>query len=751
MKAHSPITFNRILRLWHIILDRFAVPEMNESEGLDYWRSRMLQHLVAVSVIVGLFVLIPSVIFLLGSGYWPLAVFDLAAYVVLAGLLMVPSLTYRTRVAIILTTMYALGVWVTAQLGVMSGGPVWLFSFAVIAGTLLGFKSAVFAIVINALTLTLFGLLHFNGDAAAGQPAPASVFRAITAACNFIFLNGMVAFSVAGLTRGLQAVLLRARQANDNLVKEVDVRKQTERFLKASEEKYRLLAENLSDILWSLDMKLNITYISPAAATLLDWSVEELTGRNVADVLSDDTLEEASTLIEALLSESEQSGGFNKAATLNIEMRCKDGRYLQMETRGAFLQGEDGQPVGIIGISRDISGRIQAQKEKEALQARLAQSKKMEAIGLLASGVAHDLNNVLSGIVSYPDLLLLDLSEESPLRKPLEMIRQTGNKAAEIVQDLLALARRNVQEMNTVSINTVIEEHLSSAEHKELLTRYPGVEVRAELTPQPVYIKGSTVHLKKSLLNLVINAIEAQPQDGAVTIRLKTCTFERPPRNPSQMPPGTYACLEVSDSGVGIPEEDLQRIFEPFFTRKVMGRSGSGLGMAVVWGTVQDHNGYIFVESEEMKGTTFTLYFPATDDLPTPSQDNVPLAGYLGNGETVLVVDDVAEQREIAAGILVRLGYKAVTVASGEEAVDYLKRSPFSVDAVLLDMIMPGMDGLDTFEAISELRAGIKALIASGFSETERVRTALRIGVGAYVRKPYMLQDIGFALRKILS
>ena len=751
MKTHSLITFNHILRWWNAILERFAVPGMEKGEGLDYWRSRMLQHVVAVGFIIGLFVLVPTVIFLLYAGYWQLAVFDTAVYVAFVGLMMIPSLTYRTRAAIILLTMYSLGAWILATLGIMSGGPVWLFSFAVMAGILLGFRAAVVAILINALTLSLFGLLRFHGFVAIGQPVYPSLSRALTSGFNFLFLNAMVALSVAGLTRGLQLVVIRAREARDNLVKEVDVRKQTERFLKASEEKYRLLAENLSDILWSLDMDFNISYISPAATSLLGWPVEELTGRNMVDVLAAESSEKALTVIDELLAESEKSGDLNKTATLTIDMLCKDGSTLKMETRGAFLLGEDGRPIGIIGITRDISRRIQAQKENEALQARLAQSKKMEAIGLLASGVAHDLNNVLSGIVSYPDLLLLDLPEESPLRKPLETIRQTGNKAADIVQDLLVLARRNVQELNTVSINTVVEEHLNSPEHMDLLVRYPGVDILTALAPHIANIKGSSIHLKKALMNLVINAAEAQPQGGHITIRSSNHMFDHPPQDVSQMPPGRYVCLEVSDSGVGIPEDDLQRIFEPFFTRKVMGRSGSGLGMAVVWGTVEDHNGYISVHSEELKGTTFKLFFPVTEDKLSVPREAITVDRYLGNGETVLVVDDVIEQREIAADILNRLGYMAYTAASGEEAIDFLKRDAPPVDAVILDMIMPGMDGLDTFKAIRELHADMKALIASGFSETGRVRKALDLGVGAYVRKPYILQDIGSALRKILS
>ncbi len=427
MKTHSRKTFNLILRWWDALLERFTTPGIKAEEGLAYWRSRVLQHLVAVTLLTGMAILGPTVTMLLRSGYWLLALLDTLIYLVVITLMMIP-MGYRTRVFISLAGFYAVGASITINLGVVSGGPLWLFAFAVIAGILIGFKSAVAAILINAVTLTLLGGLQAEGLIASGQPFFPSMARVMVTGANFLFLNALVAFSIAGLTQGLQSVIIRARIARDELAKEVDARKQTERFLKASEEKYRLLAENLSDILWSTDMDLNITYISPAAMVLLGWSAEELKTMSVSDVLSSSSAGKAVTLIDELLGDAETKGDFRRAATFGLEMRCKDGSTLQVETRAAFLLGEDRRPIGIIGISRDISRRIRAQKEKEDLQSRLMQSKKMEALGLLASGVAHDLNNVLSGIVSYPDLLLLDLPVESPLRKPLETIRQTATR-----------------------------------------------------------------------------------------------------------------------------------------------------------------------------------------------------------------------------------------------------------------------------------------------------------------------------------
>jgi len=235
-----------------------------------------------------------------------------------------------------------------------------------------------------------------------------------------------------------------------------------------------------------------------------------------------------------------------------------------------------------------------------------------------------------------------------------------------------------------------------------------------------------------------------------LTIKTANCYLDRPISGFDQVREGDYVVLSVSDTGEGIPASDVKRIFEPFYTKKVMGRSGTGLGLAVVWGTVKDHLGYINVESEEGKGTTFTLYFPVTREDATPEQVSISASEYMGNGESVLVVDDVKEQRNLANTMLKKLNYKVDTVSSGEEAVEYLKQN--SVDLVVLDMIMdPGMDGLDTYHKILEIHHQQKAIIVSGFAETERVKEAQSLGAGAYVKKPYVLEKLGLAVKKELD
>ena len=250
-------------------------------------------------------------------------------------------------------------------------------------------------------------------------------------------------------------------------------------------------------------------------------------------------------------------------------------------------------------------------------------------------------------------------------------------------------------------------------------------------------------------MNLVSNAAEAQSSCGKIVISTHNKYIDIPIKEYEEIREGDYAVLEVADNGTGIADEDLSRIFEPFYSKKVMGRSGTGLGMAVVWGSVQDHNGYINVESTVGEGTTFYLYFPVIREKRLKEKDLISIEDYMGNNESILVVDDIKEQREIATNLLSRLNYSVSAVSSGEAALEYLKTN--TADLLLLDMIMdPGIDGLDTYKKILTYHPRQKAVIASGFSETDRVKEAQKLGVGQYIKKPYTLEKIGIAVKEEL-
>lgn len=404
----------------------------------------------------------------------------------------------------------------------------------------------------------------------------------------------------------------------------------------------------------------------------------------------------------------------------------------------------------IVRRDKEMSERKLAEQERKRLEIQVQRAQRMEALGTLAGGVAHDLNNILGAIISYPELILLDLPENSRIRAPLLAIQKSGQKAAAIVQDLLTMARRGVMESTVMNLNQTVSEYLRSPEHESLQSLHPQVVFEANLAPDLLDIGGSAVHLSKTVMNLVFNAAEAMPEGGKVIITTRNRYLDKPISGYDHVQEGEYVIFTVADTGIGISPRDLGRIFEPFYTKKVMGRSGTGLGMAVVWGTVKDHNGYIQVESVEGRGTTFTLYFPVTRQARQEDDQGLSLQDYMGNGESILVVDDIKEQRELAAEMLGKLGYAVTAVASGEEAIAYMRNS--QADLLLLDMIMEGgIDGLETYRRILELHPAQKAIIVSGFSETHRVKEAERLGVGAYVKKPFVLKKIGLALKAELN
>jgi len=390
-------------------------------------------------------------------------------------------------------------------------------------------------------------------------------------------------------------------------------------------------------------------------------------------------------------------------------------------------------------------------EEKERIQQDLQQAKRMESIGILAGGVAHDLNNILAGVVGYPELLLRKLPPESELRQPLEAIHDSGRRAAMVVADLLTVARSVARVWELCDLNVLVQECFESPEFKRLRVDYPRVSFLQCLEASMAGIRCSPVHLKKSLMNLVMNGAEAVEEDGEVAVATMNRLVEEGLGEgvPGHLDPGFYVVLEVRDTGAGISASDLAHIFEPFYTRKIMGRSGTGLGLTVVWNTVRDHAGGVVVASGS-GGSSFRLFFPVARETGEGEGGKTGEDYRALHAAHVLVVDDEPQLRDLAAHMLEELGYTVSTVSSGEEAVASVRNHP--VDLLLLDMIMePGMNGRQTYQKILSLKPGTRAVIASGFSESEEVRQTLRLGAAVFLPKPYALEQLGRAVKQALE
>jgi PAS domain S-box-containing protein len=537
----------------------------------------------------------------------------------------------------------------------------------------------------------------------------------------------------------------KRKEELEQINRELEGARQT---LAEREQRYRMLTGNLPGIVYRIDLESNnnLTFFNDMLFPMTGYIDEELKQAKVC-ALESVIIQEDSGIVIADVENS-----ISKMQPFEIEYRVKhkDDEVRHFLERGRPVYDSSGELKYIDGVILDVTEREAAETERKKLESQLQRAQKMEAVGTLAGGVAHDLNNILSGIVGFPELLLLQIPEDSPLRNPILIIQKSGERAAAVVNDLLTLARRGVASAEVVNLNDVISNYLESPEFERLRSDYPGVNLETSLDPNLLNIMTSPVHISNVVMNVISNAAEAIYNNGTVRIATECRYLDRPVSGYDHVSDGDYVVFAISDNGKGISRDDIDKIFEPFYTKKKMGRSGTGLGLAVVWGVVKDLNGYIDVKSTDGKGTTFTLYFPVSREDSAKIKSKFSLDSLMGKGESILVIDDVIEQRQIASGMLEALGYATASVSSGEDAVEYVKNNP--VDLLVLDMIMdPGMDGLDTYEKIIELRPGQKAILASGFSDTHRVKEAQKLGAGSYVKKPYTMEKIGIAVKSELE
>lgn len=529
-------------------------------------------------------------------------------------------------------------------------------------------------------------------------------------------------------------------RSNETLLKEINSREQSERALHESQAKYRDLVQYAPAGIYEFDMQtLRFVSVNDVMCEYSGYSEEEFLELDPLELISEDSRDVFTDLITDVFA--------NKPSEISTEYKIKgkNQRELWVVANARFFY-EDDRPVRAMAVVHDLTAVRKGEEERRKLESQLQNAKRLESLGALAGGVAHDLNNILSGIVSYPDLLLLDVDEGSDLYAPLMAIKKSGEKAAGIVQDLLTLARIEVASKKIVNLNRVVDEYLTSPEFTKLSAASPEVTLQTRFSDDLLNISGSDIHLFKIVMNLVTNAVDASPAGGDVIISTRSVYLDKPYTGVETIPEGEYTVLAVEDNGIGISEADLEHIFEPFYSKKKMGRSGTGLGMSVVWGTTKSHEGFVDIRSEEGAGTTVSLYFPAFRQAPETAPESARIDDYLGRGESILVIDDSAEQRDLACRMLQRIGYQVEGAENGEQAVAMIREKTY--DLLVLDMIMdPGWNGLETYRAVLDIAPHQKAIIASGFAETEMVKKTRQLGAGHYIKKPYSLEKIGLAVR----
>jgi len=726
---------------------------MTELDEIQSVRELYLRRLLFLCAVIGLPLLVVGIREAVEIGRGPASWLYLALYVPVAvTAIFQKRIPFAVKTLVLVGAFFALAVHNLFHYGYGGTNAGVLLTVCVLMTVLLGQTFGIAAMVGGLASFIAVGAAMVTGAASVSidlSVVSRQPIAWISASGTFLLLAGTAVLIPGRLQRDLVRSLRSLKDqseklatSNAELEREVLERQKAEEALRESEKRFRTLFEYAPDAFYINDLEGRILDGNRAAEALIGRDRREIIGRTFVEAGLVDPNYQSKAL--HLLQQGVE-GLPTGPDELPLKRRDGEAGWIEVVTVPMDM---DGKRV-ILGTARDITARKHAEQEARTLEARLQRAQKMEAMGLMAGGVAHDLNNILSGIVSYPELMLMDPSLPDSARKGLETIQASGTRAAAVVSDLLTVARGVAVGKEPMDLNEAVQQYLETPEHQDLARGNPSTELTLDLAGDLLPIQASPVHVKKVLMNLVTNAFEAVGHGGRVTVSTVNRAADRPMRGYDRVRPGEYAVLTVADSGPGIDSVDLERIFEPFYTKKAMGRSGTGLGLAVVWNILQDHEGYIDVKTGET-GTSFDLYFPVTREEAGELETEVPLGDLRGHGERILVVDDEETQRDIASRMLAHLGYKAVTAASGEEAVAYLRER--TVDLVILDMIMgSGMNGRETWEAVQKIYPDQKALIASGFTETEDVKKIQAAGAGAYVNKPYTLEKLGRAVKEELG
>ena len=496
------------------------------------------------------------------------------------------------------------------------------------------------------------------------------------------------------------------------------------------------LLDQAEEMFWTVDARRCICTVHGAVGAITGIPPAGLIQTPLAALLTRET----SGDLEKALGEAK---GFSMEATV----RGPDGKALAVEISGIPLPS--GAGPGFSGTMRSLQrAKDQAIRIKE-MNAELDRSEKLKKLGILAGSVAHDLNNILSGIATYPEVLLMDTSLDTKTRQGIEMIKNSGRKASSVVSDLLTISRGGRADRQVLNLNTVIQRYMAAAEFKKIEQTYKDVEIEVILEPELLNMRGSYIHIEKAVMNLMLNAVEETAGKKGGRVGIFTTNLYVDHNEGGGLAAGEYVVLRVEDNGTGIPKSFQDKIFDPFFTRKEMGKSGTGLGLTVVKNAVEDHEGVIRLVSGD-GGSQFELVFPGIREALPKTEAPDCLEEIKGHGQTILIVDDLPSQLKIGATILDKLGYTVFTVADGMEALAFVKAHP--VDLLVLDMIMaPSISGLETFRRIREIHPDQKAIIASGHSESEDVLKTQQLGAGSFVKKPYTIMDMGIAVKEELE
>jgi PAS domain S-box-containing protein len=579
---------------------------------------------------------------------------------------------------------------------------------------------------------------------ASQMPAPYVLGSTLSSLLATLAVLGIISYLVTewrSSLAGLQAANAHLDRVVEDRTRELALRKQAEGALRESEASYRRLTENAFDLIMEVDSSGRSLYASPNHRAVLGYEPDDLVGRVGLDLVHPD---ERKAVALAFRGVHETSWG----REFEMRVRHRDGSWRWFECSGNAFRVPTGETRAVI-ISRDVTERKQAQLQQEKLEAQMLQTQKLESLGVLAGGIAHDFKNLLVPILGNAHLAKQELALDSPAIPFVERIATAAVRTSELTDQLLAYAGRGTLTTRPLDLGELLRE-MGEFLHTAVSRR---TELAYEIPDALPFIEGDAVQLRQVILNLIINASEAiGDRPGVVTIGAGTTEVDgarvRESYLGGELADGSYVYLEVSDDGCGMDEETRSKIFDPFFTTKFTGR---GLGLAALLGIVRAHRGAVRVESEPGRGTRFRLLFPVGSGSPATLHETDPCAlAWRGSG-TVLVGDDEANVREFAAEVLRRCGLSVITAEDGQEAVALFREHAPKIDAVVLDVTMPGLGGVEAFLEIRKIRPDVRILLSSGYSEEDVVGRFRVREVDGFLQKPYEPEALVRKLRELLE
>ncbi len=516
--------------------------------------------------------------------------------------------------------------------------------------------------------------------------------------------------------------------------------------LKQREERLLQITNNMTDVVYTVDLNLNTTYVSPSVEKLLGFTPEEYRNLSPQERYTPESLRIISEVIaQELALESDPAADPNRSRVMEIEERHRNGSLVTVANHAKFIRDLSGKPIGFQGVTRDITEIRRIQNEREKLKERLHQSQKMEAIGQLGGGVAHDFNNALGGIMGIAELLRSQNFCRDEQNDFLGIIVTTCMRAADLTKKLLMFSRKEKRANAVVDCVKVVSDTVTLLEH----TINKNISVSMENHAVHTSIVGDDSLLQNAFMNMGINASHAMPDGGKLTFSLKNLELDKEycEFSPFEIKPGEFLEIAIRDTGCGMPPEVLSRIFEPFFTTKEQGK-GTGLGMSAVYGTTQEHNGAITVNSEVGSGTVFRVYLPVIAEMARSETQTEAIV--TGSG-TLLVIDDEELIRFIAASLLKSLGYRVMVADNGLEGVNTFRENAWQVDLIILDMIMPVMGGREAFHRLREIRPDIPIVIASGFAKEDDMTELKKLGANGFLNKPFRKVELAAMIGKLIG